>query len=93
MEIALLHDGEGPEFAKVTKQLGDANALPLGTVNDNPVLDTHLYEVEYLDGHKVPLSANSIAENLLAQKLTMTVIDMCFWIQSLIIELPEMKLQ
>ena len=52
MEIALPRDGDGPEFARVTKRLRDANGLPIGTANDNPILDTRLYEVEYLDGHK-----------------------------------------
>ena len=63
MEIALPRDGEGPEFAKVTKRLRDANGIP----NDNPILDTRLYEVEYLDGHKASLAANTIAENIFAQ--------------------------
>ena len=67
MEIALPRDGEGPEFAKVTKRLRDANGLPIGTANDNPILDTRLYEVQYLDGHKSSLAANAIAENLYAQ--------------------------
>ena len=67
MELALPRDGEGPEFAKVTKRLRDKEGLPIGTANDNPILDTRLYEVEYLDGHKASLAANSIAENLFAQ--------------------------
>ena len=67
MEIALPRDGDGPEFARVTKRLRDANGLPIGTANDNPILDTRLYEVEYLDGHKSSLTANAIAENLYAQ--------------------------
>ena len=40
MEIALTRDGEGPEFARVSKRLRDANGLPIGTANDNPILDT-----------------------------------------------------
>ena len=31
------------------------------------MLDTRLYEVEYLDGYKIYLTANTIAENLFAQ--------------------------
>ena len=49
MELALDRGEDGPSFAKVTKGLRDANGLPIGTVNDNPILDTRLYEVEYLD--------------------------------------------
>ena len=55
------------EYAKVTKRLRDANGLPIGTANDNPILDTRLYEVEYLDGYRTSLAANAIAENLFSQ--------------------------
>ena len=67
MELALPRDGEGPEFARVTKRLRDANGLPIGTANDNPILDSRVYEVEYLDGRKTAQSANAIVENLFAQ--------------------------
>ena len=67
MEIALPRDDDGPTFAKVTKRLKDANGLPIGTANDNPILDTRVYEVEYLDGHRTALAANAIASNMFAQ--------------------------
>ena len=67
MELALPRDGEGPEFARVTKRLRDKDGLPIGTADDNPIMDTRLYEVEYLDGYKASLAANAIAENLFAQ--------------------------
>ena len=67
MEVALPRDDEGPELARVTKRLRDANGLPIGTANDNPILDTRIYEVEYLDGHKASLAANAIAESLFSQ--------------------------
>ena len=67
MELALPRDGDGPEFARVTKRLRDANGIPIGTANDNPILDTRIYEVEYLDGYKASLAANTIAENLFSQ--------------------------
>ena len=67
MELALPRDGEGPDYARVTKRLRDKDGLPIGTANDNPILDTRIYEVEYLDGHKASLAANAIAENLFAQ--------------------------
>ena len=51
IEVAFPRDGEGPEFAKVTKRLRDTNGLPIGTANNNPIPNTRLYEVEYLDGH------------------------------------------
>ena len=67
MELALSRDGDGPEFAKVTKRLRDANGIPIGTAHDNPLLDTRLYEVEYMDGYKASLAANTIAINMFAQ--------------------------
>ena len=67
MEVALPCDDDGPTFAKVTKRLRDANGLPIGTAHDNPILDTRVYEVEYLDGHRTALAANAIAANMFAQ--------------------------
>ena len=63
MELVLPRDGEGPEFARLTKQL----SIPIGTANDNPILDSRIYEVEYADGYKASLKANAIAENLFTQ--------------------------
>lgn len=68
MELAIPRDGDdGPEFAKVTKRLRDKDGLPIGKANNNPILDTRMYEVEYPDGHKASLAANAIAENMFAQ--------------------------
>ena len=41
--------------------------MTIGVSNDNPILDTRIYEVEYIDGHKASLSANMIAQNMFAQ--------------------------
>jgi hypothetical protein len=43
------------------------DGLPIGRANNNPILDTRMYEVEYPDGHKASLAANAIAENMFAQ--------------------------
>ena len=68
MELALPHGEEAtPQYAKVTKRLRDANGIPIGTADDNPILDTRMYEVEFMDGTKQSLSANYIAENVFAQ--------------------------
>ena len=68
MEPALPQgDSLEPRMARVTKWLKDANGIPIGTADDNPLLDTTMYEVEYLDGERASLSANHIAENLFAQ--------------------------
>jgi len=64
MELTIDRGGEHPEFARVTKRLKDHRGNPIGTANNNPILDTRMYEVEYADDHKQALSANVIAENL-----------------------------
>ena len=68
MELALPQgDSLEPRLAKVTKQLKDANGIPIGTADQNPLLDTRMYEVEFADGGNASLAANYIAENLFAQ--------------------------
>ena len=47
--VALPHDGDGTEFSKVTQRLRDSNGLPIGAVNDNPILDIRVYGVDYQD--------------------------------------------
>ena len=68
MELALPHRDEAtPQYAKVTKRLRDANGIPISTADDNPILDTRMYEVEFMDGTKQSLSASYITENVFAQ--------------------------
>jgi hypothetical protein len=67
MEVALPHGEPDPEFARVTKRLQDANGLPIGIANENPILDTHMYEVEHADGVKASMTASLIAQNMFTQ--------------------------
>ena len=68
MELALPQgDSLEPRLARVTKRLKDSNGIPIGTADQNPLLDTRMYEVEFADGGKASLTANYIAENLFAQ--------------------------
>ena len=68
MELALPKRGEPyPQFACITKNLCDANGPPFENSSDKPILDTHIYEVEYADSEKSALSANLIAKNISAQ--------------------------
>ena len=61
MELALPQgDSLEPWLARVTKWMKDLSGLPIGTADDNPLLDTRMYEVEYLDSEKASLSANYI---------------------------------
>ena len=59
--------GDRPEFTRVKKRLKDANWRPIGVANENPILDSRIYEVKYSDGYISAIAANLIAENLLAQ--------------------------
>ena len=68
MELALPQgDTLEARYARVTKRLRDANGIPIGTAHDNPILNTRMYEVKFIDGQKSSLSANYIAENLFVQ--------------------------
>ena len=68
MELALPQgDTLEAQYARATKRLRDANGIPIGTAHDNPILNTRMYEVKFMDGEKSSLSANYIAENLFAQ--------------------------
>ena len=60
-------DGDGYAYGQVNKRLRDANSIPIGKANDNPILDSIVYEVEYQDGYKAALVANVIAINIFAQ--------------------------
>ena len=67
MELALPQsDSLEPQLARVTKQLKDANGISIGTADQNPLLDTRMYEVEFADREKASVAANCIAENLFA---------------------------
>lgn len=68
MELALPRGGQDePALARVKRRKLDANGTPIGRAHPNPILDTRVFEVEFLDGHTEALSANAIAENLFAQ--------------------------
>jgi hypothetical protein len=67
MELALPRDGEGPEFARVTKRLRDDDGNPIGLASNNLIADTRVCEVEYFDGHTTTMSAKKIAECMFTQ--------------------------
>jgi hypothetical protein len=60
VKLAIPRDGDGLEYARVTKRLRDKDGLP--TASYNPILQKRMYEVEYPDGHKASLGANAIAK-------------------------------
>ena len=53
--------------ATVKRRALDDNGNPIGTANKNPILDSRMYEVEFMDGTKERLTANIIAENVMSQ--------------------------
>jgi Reverse transcriptase (RNA-dependent DNA polymerase) len=68
MEVALpVGAGDDVRAGRVTKRMRDASGNPVGTAHDNPMLDTRLYEVTFVDGSTQALSANAIAMNMFAQ--------------------------
>ena len=54
------------ERIKVKRRRVDIDGNPVGAYNSNPIMDSSQYEVEYLDDEIGVLTANIIAENLLA---------------------------
>ena len=67
MELALDRHDDGSEFARVNKRLKDKDGRLIGIAANNPILDTSMYEVEYDDGYKTSMTANTIASNLFSQ--------------------------
>jgi hypothetical protein len=68
MELGLPR-GEDEELkhAHVKRRAVDVEGRPIGRPSTNPLLDSRQYEVEFMDGEVEILTANIIAENLLAQ--------------------------
>ena len=68
MELALNRgDNEDMLHARVKRRALDEDGELIGIASNNPMTDTRQYEVEYIDGSVETLTANTIAENLLAQ--------------------------
>lgn len=68
MTIGLKRGKDGEEIeARVVKRARDADGNLLGTAHHNAMVDTRLYEVEYVDGNVETLAANVLAENILSQ--------------------------
>jgi hypothetical protein len=67
MELDLPRDGEGPEFARVTKRLRDDDGNPIGRASNNLITDIRVFEVEYADGHTGTMSANATSQCMFEQ--------------------------
>ena len=62
-----LPQGENLRNAKVVGRTQDSDGKPIGTYDDNPILNSMIYDVEFPDGEIREYSANLIAENMYAQ--------------------------
>ena len=54
-------------MGKVLQRAGNPDSEVEGYYDDNPTLNSHLYEVEFTDGSVREYSANIIAKNMLTQ--------------------------
>ena len=61
MDLKFDRGGYRTEFTRVKKILKDANFRPIGITNDNSIIYSLMYELEYNDGHTASLAANLIA--------------------------------
>ena len=60
----ILPQGENHITAKVIARKRDADGAPVGKRNNNPILDTRVYKVQFPDGHTEEYASNIIAESL-----------------------------
>jgi hypothetical protein len=60
----LLPKGDKFKLGTVKKRLMDINGYSIGCSNDNPILDSRVYAVEFPDGEVLEYTANTIAKNL-----------------------------
>jgi hypothetical protein len=64
-QVLLPRNGE--QFGTVRRRAKDGDGNPIGKRANNPILDTHEYEVEFPDRSTDTYSTNLIAENLYSQ--------------------------
>ena len=62
-----LSKGEKLSMGKVIRRSVDEHGKLIGTYDDNPVLNSHIYEVEFPDGEIKEFAENILAENCLSQ--------------------------
>jgi hypothetical protein len=65
-QVQLPRDDEH-RLGTVIRRAKDRSDNPIGKHNQNPLLDTRIYEVEFSDGQVLEYAANVIAENLYSQ--------------------------
>jgi len=63
----LVPSGDSFIVGRVIKHVQDSDGNPVGQRNNNPILDTRHYEVQFGDGSTLEYSANLVAENMMSQ--------------------------
>ena len=63
----LLPQGDSQLLAKVIRRSIDSNGIATGSFDENPMLNSLVYDVEFPDGVAKQYAANVIAENVLSQ--------------------------
>ena len=63
----MLPNGHSQQMAKVIRRSVDSEGRVVGEFNDNPILNSLVYDVEFPDGVVKQYAANVIAENVLSQ--------------------------
>ena len=60
----VLPKGDDMVAGKVVRRKRDSGSKPIGQENKNPILDTCVYEVEFVDGGRAEFGANAITEHV-----------------------------
>ena len=63
----ILQQGDGMKAAKVKGRSTDPDGRSVGTYDENPIMNTLVYDVEFPDGEVREYAANVIAENMYSQ--------------------------
>jgi hypothetical protein len=63
----LLPKGDEFQIGTVVRRRAGKDGNPVGKSDQNPIMDTRVYEVEFADGEVLEYAANIIAENLYSQ--------------------------
>ena len=77
--------------AKVLGQSTNADGVPIGVYDSNPIMNTRIYGVTFPDGAIQQYSANVIAESLNEILQMMKAADLNIWMKHLIIRNSSMR--
>ena len=67
IEVLMPHGEEGRHLCKVLRKSVDAEGKTTGIYDEDPSLNTLIYDIEFPDGHIEQYGANMIAQNVLEQ--------------------------